>query len=77
MSRCQNYIPHSFSEAIVIIQEEYENLITTSLSRLKLNIKLDYFRIKEDLGTADSLRLIYDRIKVKIFISSTAETVTN
>jgi len=59
-----------FEEAIVIIQEEYENLITTSLSRLKLNIKLDYFRIKEDLGTADSLRLIYDRIKTDALVVS-------
>ena len=55
-----------FTEAIVIIQEEYESLISAALSRLKLNIKLDFFRIKEDLGTADSLRLIHDKIKVRI-----------
>jgi len=50
-------------------------LITSALSRLKLNIKLDYFRIKEDVGTADSLRLIYEKIKVNIlYFTATAET---
>jgi len=59
-----------FEEAIVIIQEEYESLISAALSRLKLNIKLDFFRIKEDLGTADSLRLIHDKIKTDVLVAS-------
>ena len=52
------------TETIIIVQEEYESTIAAALARLRLNIKLDYFRIKEDLGTADSLRLIHDKIKV-------------
>jgi len=59
-----------FEETIIIVQEEYESTIAAALARLRLNIKLDYFRIKEDLGTADSLRLIHDKIKTDVLVVS-------
>lgn len=55
---------HLITEVIVIITETQKVEVQTTLDKTDLNIKIDYFCISsnEDLGTADSLRLLGDKI---------------
>ena len=60
-----------FSEAIVVVLSSEKDAVRNALSDYNLKIKLDLVSIpeNEDWGTADTLRHIKDRIKVKfIFI---------
>ena len=55
-------------EAIVIVQEGHQADIRTALVELcEVKIKLEFVEIPlgEDWGTADSLRFIKDKIKVR------------
>ena len=60
---CKGY----YLDVIVIIHEQFRNEVAVIPSKYGLNIKLDISCLpkNEDFGTADSLRLIKDKIKVK------------
>lgn len=51
-------------DVILIINESQKAEIQSSLEKTDLKIKIEYFAISgnEDLGTADSLRLLQDKI---------------
>ncbi len=55
-----------FEEAIVIVQEHFRNDVANIPQKYGLSIRLDLVTIprNEEFGTADSLRLIHDKIKV-------------
>lgn len=48
----------------MIVTEHQKAEIQSALDKTELKIKIDYFSVSgnEDLGTADSLRLLHDRI---------------
>lgn len=56
------------AEAIVIASETQKVEIQTALDKLDLNIKVDIVCIppSEDLGTADSLRLLGDKLTLDV-----------
>lgn len=59
-------------DVILIVLENQKNEIQNVLDKSDLEIRIDYFTIPgdEDLGTADSLRLIHDKIKSDVIILS-------
>lgn len=60
------------SEAILIVLESQKAEIQFVLEKSDLEIKIDYVAIteEEDIGTADSLRLISDRLKSDVIVVS-------
>ncbi|XP_058064881.1 translation initiation factor eIF-2B subunit gamma [Anopheles bellator] len=63
---------HGFSEVLVIVQETEKSEVQKRLDRLQLKLKLDYFTVPVDseCGTADSLRLVSDKIKTDLVVLS-------
>uniref|UniRef100_A0A182VFY9 Translation initiation factor eIF2B subunit gamma n=1 Tax=Anopheles merus TaxID=30066 RepID=A0A182VFY9_ANOME len=63
---------HGFTEVIVVVQESEKSEIQQRLERLQLKLKLDYYSIPTDseCGTADSLRLVSDKIKSDVVVLS-------
>ncbi|KAK9305587.1 hypothetical protein QLX08_003375 [Tetragonisca angustula] len=61
-----------FKEAIVIIAESMERNVSLALNDLNLKIKTDIVAVKnaEDLGTADSIRLIHEKIYTDFLVIS-------
>lgn len=61
-----------FLEVILIILETQKTEIQSSLEKTDLEIKIEYVSISpnDDLGTADSLRLIQDKIKSDVLVLS-------
>ncbi|KAJ8920028.1 hypothetical protein NQ315_011678 [Exocentrus adspersus] len=61
-----------FSDVILIVLENQKTEIQSALERSDLDLKIDYVAINdnEDLGTADSLRLIYDKIRSDVLVVS-------
>lgn len=60
-----------FADVILIVAENQKTEIQNAVDKTDLNIKIDYFSIgDEELGTADSLRLIHDKIKSDVIILS-------
>ncbi|XP_011163998.1 translation initiation factor eIF-2B subunit gamma [Solenopsis invicta] len=61
-----------FKEAIVVIAEANKSDVSASLDKLGLKIKLEFVGIpgNEDLGTADSIRLIHEKINTDILVIS-------
>ncbi|XP_057318108.1 translation initiation factor eIF-2B subunit gamma [Microplitis mediator] len=61
-----------FTEAIVIVIENTKKEITATLDKLNLNIKLEFVGIpeSEDLGTADAVRYIHDKIHKDFIVIS-------
>ncbi|KAJ8938829.1 hypothetical protein NQ314_011320 [Rhamnusium bicolor] len=61
-----------FSDVILIVLETQKTEIQSVLEKTELEIRIDYVSINdnEDLGTADSLRLIGDKLKSDIFVVS-------
>ena len=61
-----------FKEAIVIISENMEHNISLTLCDLNLKIKTDIVVVKnaEDMGTADSIRLIHEKIHTDFIVIS-------
>lgn len=53
-----------FNDAIIIVIESMKREITAAIDKLNLSIKIEYIGIQdgEDLGTADALRFIGDKI---------------
>ncbi|KAG5325456.1 EI2BG factor, partial [Pseudoatta argentina] len=67
-----------FKEAIVIIAEATKSDVSASLDKLGLKIKIEFVGIPgaEDLGTADSIRLIHEKIYTNILVIS-CDLITN
>lgn len=65
-------------DVILIILENQKNEIQNTLDKLDLDLKLDYVTVpsNEDIGTADSLRLIMDKIKSDVLVLS-CDTITD
>lgn len=61
-----------FTEAIVVVTENIKNDVAVSLDKLGLGIKVELVGIPggEDLGTADSIRLIYEKIHHDLVVVS-------
>lgn len=61
-----------FLEVILIVLETQKTEIQAALDKTDLEIKIDYATIpsNDDLGTADSLRLIHDKIKSDVVVVS-------
>ncbi|KAK5644306.1 hypothetical protein RI129_005606 [Pyrocoelia pectoralis] len=60
-----------FKDVILIVYDNQKSEIQSTLDKLNLSIKIDYVSIKnEDQGTADSLRLIHDKIKTDVLVLS-------
>ncbi|CAG9862528.1 unnamed protein product [Phyllotreta striolata] len=61
-----------FYEVILVVLENQKAEIQLALEKSDLEIKIDYFTIPDtgDLGTADSLRLIYDKLKSDVLVVS-------
>ncbi|XP_014210558.1 translation initiation factor eIF-2B subunit gamma [Copidosoma floridanum] len=62
-----------FAEAIVVVSEAVKTDVTAALDKCNLNIKPEVVGVldAEDIGTADSLRVIHDRIKSDLVVVST------
>ncbi|KFB50380.1 AGAP005210-PA-like protein [Anopheles sinensis] len=63
---------HGFNEVLVIVQESEKSEIQQRMDRLQLKLKLDYYCIPTDseCGTADSLRLVSDKLKADVVVLS-------
>uniref|UniRef100_A0A182M0N2 Translation initiation factor eIF2B subunit gamma n=1 Tax=Anopheles culicifacies TaxID=139723 RepID=A0A182M0N2_9DIPT len=63
---------HGFTEVLVIVQESEKSEIQQRMDRLQLKLKLEYYSIPTDseCGTADSLRLVSDKIKSDVVVLS-------
>lgn len=61
-----------FEEVIVVVCETMKNDVSSALDKLPLEIKIDLVALPncEDLGTADSIRLIQEKIHKDIFVVS-------
>ncbi|EFA10335.1 translation initiation factor eIF2B subunit gamma [Tribolium castaneum] len=61
-----------FTDVILVVLENHKSEIQATLDKSELEIKIDYFPVsgKEDLGTADSLRLLHDRLKSDVLVIS-------
>ncbi|XP_011871014.1 PREDICTED: translation initiation factor eIF-2B subunit gamma [Vollenhovia emeryi] len=61
-----------FKEAIVVVTETARPDVSASLDKLGLKIKIEFVGIPaaEDLGTADSIRFIYEKIYTDILVIS-------
>lgn len=57
---------------ILIVFETQKSEIQAAIDKLSLQVKIDYFTISpnEDLGTADSLRLLGDKLKSNVMAMS-------
>ena len=58
------------TEAIVVVVEQVRSEVQAALERTGLKIRVEYVGIPgtEDWGTADTLRHLSDKIKVKQFL---------
>ncbi|XP_031829988.1 eukaryotic translation initiation factor 2B subunit gamma [Nomia melanderi] len=67
-----------FKEAIVVVSENMENNVLLALNKLNLKIKTDIVAVEdaEDLGTADSIRLIHEKIHTDFLVIS-CDLITN
>ncbi|XP_054009721.1 translation initiation factor eIF-2B subunit gamma [Hylaeus anthracinus] len=67
-----------FKEAIVVVSEDMEHNVLSALNRLNLKIKTDIVAVEdaEDLGTADSIRLIHEKIYTDFLVIS-CDLITN
>lgn len=67
-----------FKEAIVVVTEATKSDISASLDKLGLKIKIELVGIPgaDDLGTADSIRLIHEKIYTDILVIS-CDLITN
>ncbi|XP_012223727.1 translation initiation factor eIF2B subunit gamma [Linepithema humile] len=67
-----------FKEAIVIVSELTKSDVSASLEKLGLKIKLEVIGIQgaEDLGTAESIRLIHEKIYTDFLVIS-CDLITN
>lgn len=67
-----------FKEAIVVVSELTKSDVSTSLEKLSLKIKIDIVAIPqvEDLGTADAIRYIHDKIYTDFLVIS-CDLITN
>lgn len=56
----------------MIVLESQKTEIQSALDKIDLEIKIDYFSIpdNEDLGTADSLRLLSDKLRSDVLVIS-------
>ncbi|XP_076652876.1 eukaryotic translation initiation factor 2B subunit gamma [Halictus rubicundus] len=61
-----------FKEAIVVVSENMGNNVSFALNKLNLKIKVDIVAVEdsEDLGTADSIRLIHEKIHTDFLVIS-------
>ncbi|XP_043504412.1 translation initiation factor eIF-2B subunit gamma [Polistes fuscatus] len=61
-----------FKECIVVVSESMKNDVSSSLDKLNLKIKTEIIGIQgaEDLGTADSIRLIHEKIHTDFLVLS-------
>ncbi|XP_033330331.2 eukaryotic translation initiation factor 2B subunit gamma [Megalopta genalis] len=61
-----------FKEAIVVVSENMGNNVSFALNKLNLKIKVDIVAVEnaEDLGTADSIRHIHDKIHTDFLVIS-------
>lgn len=61
-----------FAEAILVVPENHKNEIQNTIEKSGLEIKIDYFSVSdnEDMGTADTLRLLHDKLKSDVLIFS-------
>lgn len=62
-----------FSEAIIIVSENVKINVTAVVEKLNLKIKLDIIGVPdaENIGTADSIRLIHEKIHSDVIFIST------
>uniref|UniRef100_A0A336MTR2 Translation initiation factor eIF2B subunit gamma n=1 Tax=Culicoides sonorensis TaxID=179676 RepID=A0A336MTR2_CULSO len=69
---------HGFQDVIVVVIESQKAEIQQQLEHTSLTIRVEYFTISSDhdFGTADTLRLIGDKIKSDLFVVS-CDLVTN
>lgn len=69
---------HGFQEIIVIVLESQRSEIQQAIERTPIKAKLDFATLPSDtdLGTADALRHIQDRIKSDLIVVS-GDTITN
>ncbi|XP_014099512.2 translation initiation factor eIF2B subunit gamma [Bactrocera oleae] len=63
---------HNFQDVIVVVLENERSEIQQALERTPLKIKIDFVAIDNDsdFGTADSLRIIHDKIKSDFLVLS-------
>ncbi|XP_011188620.1 translation initiation factor eIF-2B subunit gamma [Zeugodacus cucurbitae] len=63
---------HNFQDAIVVVLENERSEIQQAIERTPLKIKIDFVAIDSDsdFGTADSLRIIHDKIKSDFLVLS-------
>uniref|UniRef100_A0A1Q3G1K0 Translation initiation factor eIF2B subunit gamma n=1 Tax=Culex tarsalis TaxID=7177 RepID=A0A1Q3G1K0_CULTA len=63
---------HGFVDVIVIVQEHEKMEIQSKLERTSLKLKIDFCTVLDDsdVGTAEALRLIADRIKTDVLLVS-------
>jgi translation initiation factor eIF-2B subunit gamma len=61
-----------FTDVILVVLENHKSDVQNALDKTDLEIKIDYFTIngKEDFGTADSLRMLHDRLKSDVLVVS-------
>ncbi|XP_076292004.1 eukaryotic translation initiation factor 2B subunit gamma isoform X2 [Lasioglossum baleicum] len=61
-----------FKEAIVVVSENIGNNVSLALKKLNLKINVDIVPVEdaEDLGTADSIRLIHEKIHTDFLVIS-------
>lgn len=61
-----------FTDVIMVIFENQKQEIQSALDKTDLKIRIEYFSIPstEDLGTADTLRLLHDKIKCDVVVLS-------
>ncbi|XP_034942410.1 translation initiation factor eIF-2B subunit gamma [Chelonus insularis] len=61
-----------FTETIVVVTENIKKEVSTVLDKLNLNIRLEIVAIPdgEDLGTADAIRYIHDKIHTDFIVVS-------
>ncbi|XP_054161472.1 translation initiation factor eIF-2B subunit gamma-like [Oppia nitens] len=74
----ETLIRSNFKEVIVVVSDTEEEVISKALNDLKMsiNIILEKIPYSRDFGTADSLRLIKDKIKNDILVMS-CDTITD
>lgn len=60
------------ADVILVVYENQKGEIQSTLDKYDLEIKIEYFCIpsNEDLGTADSLRLLEERLKSDVIVMS-------
>ena len=68
-----------FTEAIVVVQDYYKNEVAAVPSKFGLIIRLDIVTIpkSEEMGTADSLRYVQDKLKAPDVVVVSSDLVTD